>query len=246
MKVKSCVIILVVLFFYTALFALTGREIIDKSDALPEPNTGETTVLMFIHKGGRVLEKEFEGIAKKFSSGEEKMLISFVRPTRIKLLTHSHKNRDDDQWLRLSSGRVKRIATTEKDKPFVHSHFYYEDLQSRDIDEYDYQYIGDGQAAGFSCYKVQSIKKGGQKVYDKSILYVRKSDYFIVRIDLYRKGVFDKYLVNYDIKKVSGILTPFRSVMYKADGSGNTELKLKSVKYNIGISSFKFNKEALR
>lgn len=232
--------------FCQSLFALTGREIVEKSDALPEPDTGKTSILMFIQKGGRVLEKEFQGIAKKFPNDEERMLISFIRPTRIKLLTHSHKNRDDDQWLRLSSGKIKRIAASDKDKPFVNSHFYYEDLQSRDIDDYSYKYLGDGKAAGSDCYKVESIKKKGRMVYDKTILYVRKSDYFIVRIDLFRKGKLHKYLENYEIQKVKGILTPFRSVMYTADGKGKTELRIKKVVYNRAIRSSRFNKESLR
>ncbi len=246
MKIRSFLTTLLFLVFCQSLFALTGREIIEKSDALPEPNTGKTSIVMYIHKGGRVMEKEFRGIAKKFPNDEEKMLISFIRPTRIKLLTHSHKKRDDDQWLRLSSGRVKRIAVSDKDKPFVNSHFYYEDLQSRDIDDYRYKYLGDGKAAGFDCYKVESVKTRGRMVYDKTILYVRKSDYFIVRIDLFRKGRLHKYLENYEIKKVKGILTPFKSIMYTADGKGKTELRIKSVKYNSSIRSSKFNKESLR
>lgn len=242
----SFVTAFLLLAFCQSLFALTGREIVEKSDALPEPDTGKTSIVMFIHKGGRVTEKEFQGIAKKFPNDEERMLISFIRPTRIKLLTHSHKSRDDDQWLRLSSGKVKRIAVSDKDKPFVNSHFYYEDLQSRDIDDYSYQYLGDGSAAGFDCYKVESIKKKGSMVYDKTILYVRKSDYFIVRIDLFRKGKLHKYLENYEIKKVKGILTPFRSVMYAADGKGKTELRIQRVVYNKTIRSSRFNKESLR
>ena len=93
-----------------SLHAMTGREIMEKSDALPEADTAASKMLMKIHKGGRVIEKEFILQMKQFENGEDKALISFIRPTKIKLLTHSHKGREDDQWLRLSSERVTHVA----------------------------------------------------------------------------------------------------------------------------------------
>jgi hypothetical protein len=246
MKVRVLLSIVIVMFLCQSVFALTGREIMDKSDALPEPQTAESSALMHIYKGSRVLEKEFEIRAKKFKNDEDKILISFIRPTKIKLLTHSHTGQDDDQWLRLTSGKIKRIASSDKGKAFVNSHFYYEDLGSRNIDEYNYKLLGEGEALGEDCYKVEAIKKEGTKVYDKLILYVRKSDYFVVRIDFYRKGNFHKYLENFEIQKVEGILTPYNTVMALANGKGKTELKIKKLEYNKKMKSSTFNKEALR
>lgn len=226
--------------------AMTGREIMEKSDALPDPDTAISKIKMVIHRGGMTEDKEFIAMMKRFDNGEDKSLISFIRPTRIKLLTHSHKNADDDQWLMLSSGKVKRIAFSSRDKSFVNSHFYYEDLTSVDIDDYDYKLLGEGVAVGAECYKVEGVKKTSDRIYDKVVFYVRKSDYFVVRIDFYKNGRFLKFLENYEVKKIDGILTPYRVKMEMADGSGNTELILKGLKYNEEIDSAKFNKEALR
>ena len=229
-----------------SLHAMTGREIMEKSDELPEADTAASKMLMKIHKGGRVIEKEFILQMKQFENDEDKALISFIRPTRIKLLTHSHKGREDDQWLRLSSGRVKRVASSSKSKPFVNSHFYYEDLTSVNIDDYEYELLGDGEAAGHPCYKVKGVKVAGERVYDKGVFYARKSDYFIQRIDFYKDGEFHKYMENRHVKKIDGILTPRQVVMARADGRGRTELILEGVKYNIEIDSVRFRKEALR
>ena len=246
MKVRVLLSIFIVIFLCQPSFALTGKEIMEKSDALPEPQTAESSALMHIYKGNRVLEKEFEIRAKKFKNDEDKILISFIRPTKIKLLTHSHTGQDDDQWLRLTSGKIKRIASSDRGKAFVNSHFYYEDLSSRNIDDYNYKLLGEGKAVGEDCYKVEAIKKEGTKVYDKLILYVRKSDYFVVRIDFYRKGKFHKYLENYEIKKVKNILTPFNTVMALTNGKGKTELKIEKLEYNKKMKNSTFNKEALR
>jgi hypothetical protein len=229
----------------SASFSLTGREIIDKSDALKDPNTAESSVIMFIRKGGSVMEKEFRLLSKDYGPND-RALISFVRPTQIKLLTHTYKNKEDDQWLRLSNGRVKRIAQSDKDKSFVNSHFWYEDLASRDKDDYNYTYTGDTKAAGFDCYKVDSVRKAGAKVYEKITLFARKSDCFIVRVDFYRGGKLLKYLENSDIRTIDGIITPFKAVMTMADNSGNTELNVKMVKYNNPVPDSQLVKESLR
>ena len=107
MKKTFYLTILFVFIFTQMTLALTGRQIMKKVDNLKEPRTAKTRVKMTIIKGGRVRHKEFKAVSKKIR-GNNKTLISFIRPTRIKLLTHTYKHREDDQWLRLSSGRIKR------------------------------------------------------------------------------------------------------------------------------------------
>jgi len=218
----------------------------EKTDALAEPQTATMKMLMKIYKGDRVEEKEFTLQAKQYPNDEDKALISFIRPTQITFLTNAYKDKEDDQWLKLSSGKIKRIASSEKGQPFVNSHFYYEDLSPVEIDDYKYELLGEEKAVGEDCYKVEGIKQVGEKVYDKGIFYVRKSDYFVVRIDFYMDGAFHKFLENYDIKNIDGILTPHRVKMELADGKGKTELELKNLKYNAPISDTTFNKESMR
>lgn len=246
MKTRCLMAALFIFFLANPLFALTGREVMEKNDALPKPETTVTSVLMKIYKGGRVMEKEFESATKKYANDEDKILISFTKPTKIKLLTHTNRERDDDQWLRLSSGKIKRIVSADKGKPFVNSHFYYDDISSRNIDDYTYRLLEDGPAVGFDCYRVEAIRQKGTKVYSKMILFVRKPDYFIVRIDFYREGSFHKYLENHDIRTVTGILTPFHITMTPADEAGKTELTVEQLEYNRDLRDSTFNKEALR
>ena len=247
MKVKMMWVAVLILMMSLPAYAMSGREIMEKSDELAEPDTAMSKMIMRIHKGGRMEEKAFTLIMKQYEENEDKALLEFIRPTKIKLLTHSHGGREDDQWLRLSSGRVKRVAASSKGKPFVNSHFYYEDLTSVNIDDYQYKFLGEGKGVESACYKVEGIKKNPDaRVYDKLVFYVRKSDYFISRIDFYMDGDFHKYLENYDVKTINGILTPHRATMYRADGKGKTELFLAGVKYNVEMPDIRFKKEALR
>jgi len=143
-------------------------------------------------------------------------------------------------------GKNKRIAASDKGKPFVNSHLYYEDIGSRDIDDYSYKLLGDAEALEFDCYAVESVKKSDEKVYSKLVLYVRKSDYFIVKIDFYEGNELHKYLENHDIRTVEGILTPFSTIMTPANKKGKTELRIEKLEYNRDLRNSTFNKEALR
>ncbi len=247
MKNRLLLSIMMIFFFAQIAWSYTGREIMEKAQDITEPESAITKITMFVHKGKRVMEKEFNIITKRFNNDESKTLISFTRPTKIKLLMHSNKGKEDNMWLRLSSGKVKRIASMEKGKAFVNSHISYEDMVSREIDDYDYKNLGDAKALNVDCYRIEAVKKEkGKHAYDKTILFVRKSDFFLMRIDFYKKGNLFKFLENHDIKPVSGILTPYSISMQLANGKGKTELKVKSVNYNQKIKNTKFNKEALR
>ncbi len=250
MKVRLVLAITLVLFCTQSLWALTGREIMEKSDALKKPDSAVNYAVMTIRKGKRTLEKEFEMIVKTYPDGEDKTLISFVKPTRIKLLVHAHKDADDDQWLRLSSGKVKRIAGSDKNKSFVNSHLTYEDMEqmgSFKIDDFTFKKLDDQNRNGMDCYCVEAIAKDKKnKKYEKNILFVRKSDFVPIRIELYKNNTMDKIIEQHDIKEIDGIITAQKVVISMADGKGDTTLELKTIKYNQDIPDVTFNKEAFR
>jgi len=250
MKKRSCstlfIAILTITVFASSSFALSAREIMEKSDNLAQPKTALSDVLMKIHSGGDIIDKEFTLQAMKQGKDDSKALITFSKPTKIKLLTHTHPNQEDDQWLMMTSGKAKRITSSGKGKSFVNSHFCYEDLSSRKLDDYDYKLLETKKVLGADCHMVEAIKKKGANVYDKAVLYVRKSDYFVVKVDFYLDTKYYKTLENKDIKTIDGIITPHSIMMTMADAKEKTELTVKSLKYNGPMDSATFNKEALR
>lgn len=245
MKRFNLALIMVLFIAAAAVPAQTGRGIMDRADSLKKPETVKASLSMLVVRGGTTAEKEFELMGKK-AGNDEKVLVTFTKPTKIKFLTHTHKKGEDDQWLMMSSGKVKRIAAGERSQSFVNSHLSYEDMKSRDIDRYNYTLTGEKNAVGADCYVVEAKPKDADSVYSKAVFYVRKADYFIVRIDLYKNDALLKYVENYDVKNVNGILTPHRVVMYMADGSGRTEVIMKSIEYNKSIPDSALNKDALR
>ena len=225
---------------------LTGRQIIEKSKSLAKPKTGVTEVDMTIVKGGAKQLKVFtlRGVDTDKETG--KTLIEFSKPNKIKLLTYSFKAKEDEQWLKMSSGRVKSIASTSRGNYFVGSHFTFEDMRSKPIDNYDYKRLKDVKIGnGVECYQVESVMIKGKKVYSKAINYIRKSDFLPMGSDLYVKGKMLKSVRNYDIKKISGILTPMKVVMKMNGSKDHTTMIVKKVEYNTKVPMSLFNKQSL-
>jgi hypothetical protein len=184
---------------YTQLFSdqdsprVKGRKIIEAADTMSHtPLQMEYEASMLIIKGNpdNPIIRKSKNYEKKYTDDTRMRLSVSTYPSSTKILTHSYKNKDDDIWIKLSSGSAKRISGKGKHGYVQNSHFTYEDMESVNIDDYEYEYKGevelkiDGQDT--PCYKVQREKvRGEESIYSKADVYLRKSDLFTVRIDLW-------------------------------------------------------------
>ncbi|MBN2041810.1 MAG: outer membrane lipoprotein-sorting protein [Spirochaetes bacterium] len=224
-------------------YALNGREIMEKNDALKKPGTSMQTSVLLIVKGNKKEKKEFSGIMKKYGKNTRSR-ISFSYPTRLEFLVWDEPGNDSLQWIKLSSGRVRKIASSDKGKPWVNSHFYNEDIGDTDIDDYSYKLIGEGKADNIPCYKIESVKIHGTKVYSKSIVYISKNDYTRRKVEFFEKGSHTKTITFEKIEKIDGIYTPRKLVMERTDGKGKSILYVASIKYDVPVSDAKLKRES--
>lgn len=245
------------IFTVDSAYALTGREIMEKYDSHPSAKTAvQSSVLVIIHgegKGARQTRKEFTGYTKKFGD-ETRMRMLFTKPTRMEFMVWDKPGEDSLQWIKTSGNKVRKIASTDKDKPWLNSHFYNDDVGEIKIDDYKYELAGDAEVQGLDCYKIkaQKMRKSNGKlvpdtrIYTHQFIYISKKDFLMRRVDFYEKSGFTKYLELSHIEKINGIYTPLKTVMYRADGKGKSLLYMlkDTIKYNIPIPDGKFNIEA--
>ncbi|MGQ9844385.1 MAG: outer membrane lipoprotein-sorting protein [Spirochaetota bacterium] len=237
-----------------SVFALTGRDIMEKSDGLPDPTTAISKATMVIYKGGDTLTRTIEMMAMKVGKNEKVLAVVKEEPGGdiTKVLTHTNKGAEDMQWIKMPNGKVKRISSGDRSGTFVNSHIFYEDLRSRNIDDYEYSLLGEENIEGYACYKIEAKAKPGKSIYDKAVFFIIKSgefQYFAVRIDIFYEGYLYKRLINYNMKKVDGIITPYKAVMYRLDKNGQnlgrTEVTITNLQYNnpaIHEGMFNMNK----
>ena len=106
MKRKALLILFAVTFIVHSLFAETGKEIMEKSNKLRKSNNSKSMAEMKIYKAGDVINRKIKMVT--FKKGTiEKGLLEILEPFKMKVLTHSYKGKEDQQWLKQKMVRSK-------------------------------------------------------------------------------------------------------------------------------------------
>ena len=97
------------------------------------------------------------------SHGQSKSVLRFTAPPEVKgvaLLIYNHPERASDQWMWTPAiERDRRIAFQDRSTRFFGTDFTFEDLEERDVDQYDHTMLGADTVDGAACWKIQSTPK---------------------------------------------------------------------------------------
>ena len=185
------------------------------------------------------------------SYGASKAILRFTAPAEVKgvaLLIVNHTDRASDQWMWTPAiERDRRIATQDRSTRFFGTDFSFEDLEERDVDQFDYKSLGDDTIDGAACWKVQSKpKESKSSQYSSSLVWVRKDNYVVAQIESYSKDKLVRRIHYGEVQNVSGIWTPRTVEVFDANRKSRTVLKLEKLEYNTPMKDEDFTLEALR
>src|SRR5581483_927693 len=185
------------------------------------------------------------------SFGASKAILRFTAPAEVKgvaLLIVNHTDRSSDQWMWTPAiERERRIATQDRSTRFFGTDFSFEDLEERDVDQFDYKLLGEDTLDGVPCWKIESKpKESKSSQYTSSTLWVRKDNYVAAQIESFDKDKLIRRIRYGDIEKISGIWTPRSIEVYDANRKSRTVLKLEKLEYNVPMQDADFTIEALR
>lgn len=221
--------------------SMTADQIMKKVRALKKPSTVKQTSALLIIKEGRRDVYYFSGIYRDYGS-ESRMRITFKKGSRMEFLVVNRKGKGSRQWLKLSNGKIRQVPRGEKGASWLNSHFYNVDIGGGTTrNAFSYRLLGSVKVDGIDCYRI--IGKGDPDgVYSSSIIYAGKSDYVIRKVELYEKGRHTKTLIMQKIQKVSGIYTPRKITMERADGRGKSIFYIKSIQYNVPVKDYRLRR----
>lgn len=251
----SVFIILLVLSFSVP-YALAdnpeARAIMEKVDARDDGNNQVSDMeMILIDKKGKERIRKIHTFSK--DKGEDTLrLMFFLHPADVKdtaFLTFDYDDadKDDDQWLYLPAlKKTKRIASTDKSGSFMGSDLTYSDMTSRNLEDYDYTFYEKGkekEVNGVKTWVIWSVPRSKDIIeetgYEKSILFVRQDNFFVIRaLHWVRDGGYKKYM---DVKKldlIDAIWVATEMHVKKTKGKNTvhkTILKLSKVKFNQGL-----------
>ena len=250
-RAAGLLLVLGVLLAPGARAADSARSIVEeaqrRTDAKSQRYEG---LLQVFDPKGKVSDKRWT-LERLGSHGNSKMVLRFTVPAEVKgvaLLVVNHADRASDQWMWTPAiERDRRIALQDRSTRFFGTDFSFEDLEERDVEQYEYSLVGDDPLDGTAAWKIQSLpKQAKSSQYTKSVVWIRKDTYAIARIESYLKEEVVRRLNYSDFQSVQGIWTARQLEMADLRRGSHTSLTLDKLQYNVPMKEEDFTLQAIR
>lgn len=187
-----------------------ARQIMERVNARDDgDNKVWDMVMILIDQNGKKRVRNVRAFSK--DKGKDTLRLMFfivpadVKDTAFLIYDYDAADKDDEQWLYLPALRkTKRIASKQKSNSFMGSDFSYGDLTKRRLDDYDYSLLKEIKVVDVDTWLIQSVPRSKKVIdeygYTKSIIFVRKDNFIVIRaIHWVKKGNRLKYM---DVKKL--------------------------------------------
>jgi outer membrane lipoprotein-sorting protein len=228
-----------------------ARQIVEEAQKRTDAKSQRYEGLLQVFDAkGKISDKRW-AFERFGSHGRSKSVLRFTAPAEVKgvaLLVVNHPDRASDQWMWTPAiERDRRIALQDRSTRFFGTDFSFEDLEERDVDQFDYTLAGDDTIDGAGCWKIQSTpRESKSSQYTRSIVWVRKDNYTLARIENYSKDQIVRRLNYSDIQNVQGIWTARQLEMADLKRGSRTRLTLDKLEYNVPLKDEDFTLQAIR
>ena len=228
---------------------LTAREIMERVDARDDGDySTQDLKMVLIDKRGNQRIRELRSFGRD-EGEDEYSIMFFLSPPDVEdtgFLTYDYKDeaKDDDQWLFLPAlNRSKRIASSDKSGSFMGSDFSYADMTERPLDDYQYTLMKETEVDGKPVWQIETLpiteREKDQTGYTKSVLFVRKDIFLVVRsVNFVKKGKRLKYFDAKKVEEIDGIWVATEMHMTTKKGKKTlhkTVLTANNVRFNQDI-----------
>ncbi len=230
--------------------AQDARQIVQESQKRTQAQSERYEGLLQVINKGRISDKRWT-LDRLGSHGNSKSVLRFTAPAEVKgvaLLVVNHPDRASDQWMWTpATARDRRIALQDRSQRFFGTDFSFEDLEERDVDQYDYRMLGDDTIEGAPCWKIEARpKQSKSSQYTLSRVWIRKDNYAFALVENEIRGQLARRLRYLDLQNVQGIWTALRLEMTDVRRDSRTVLRLDKLAYNLPLRDDDFTLQALR
>ncbi|MEE9271221.1 MAG: outer membrane lipoprotein-sorting protein [Candidatus Krumholzibacteria bacterium] len=180
--------------------------------------------------------------------GEQDYVVLFSRPADVRntvFLVHKRPGKDDDRWLYLPAlDLVKRIAAGDKRTSFVGSHFLYEDVSGRAIEEDHHELV---ETTDRHYLVKNTPKNAGSVEFVSWTVWIDKKSFLPVRME-YRNDSGEVYrrIEVIETAEFQGHETVTIMKISDVASGGHTTAEFRNVEYDLGIPLDVFTERTLR
>ena len=162
---------------------MSGYDLAKMIDQKTQPISSKSEILMTLIniKKDRKKTKEMVSISK---DNGKKMLMFFKSPKRDKGVGFLKIEMDDSDKLSLfipKLKKIRRISSSNQSDSFMGSDLSFEDMLSRDLDDFDYNIISNTS----DMYIMESICKDGESEYSRHVSWISKEHLLIIKEESY-------------------------------------------------------------
>ena len=171
--------------------ALTGIELALLVDDRDSPKDMKSNMSMLLtNKNGKTRTSKIRSYSK---DENKKQILWFLAPADDKGVAYlkiEHENKNDDMKLWLPNfKKIRRISSKKKSESFMGSDMSYEDMTSRNIDEYTYSILGSEKIDTVDCYILESVPSGIKTEYSKHISWITKDMHLPIKEESFDKNM---------------------------------------------------------
>ena len=233
---------------FQSLFALTGIELAQIVDDRESPIDMKSNMSMFLtNKNGKTRTSSIRSYSK---DGNKKQILWFLAPADDKGVAYlkiEHEDKNDDMKLWLANfKKVRRISSRKKSESFMGSDMSYEDMTSRNMDEYTYSISGEDIINNVDCYILESIPNGIKTEYSKHNSWITKDTHLAVKEESFDKNgelLKSKSIIYQQIKKYH-IMKELH--VKNVQRNHQTVLKFDNIEVDSGIKDNIFHEKNLK
>ena len=230
-------------------FALTGDELARKMDSQKTPMDSKVDLLMALtNKKGKTRSYSLHSIIKDDGT---KQMIWFLEPADdkgISFLKIEHDDRDDEMRMWLPAfKKIRRISAKKRSDSFMGSDMSYEDMSSRQLDEFKFILIGQEVYDSIACHLLESIPREHMRTeYSRHITWVDSTLLIPIKEESFDKSgqlLKEKYF-SYTIIKEYQILTKVHVTNIQKNHS--TTLNFENIELDTGVKDDLFHERNLK
>jgi outer membrane lipoprotein-sorting protein len=236
---------------------VAGQDLTDVNEIVERANLaayyagddGSARVRMTITDAqGRSRTRDFAIIRRDVEDGgDQDYAVLFSRPADLRntvFLVKKHVGSDDDRWLYLPGlDLVNRIAAGDKRTSFVGSHFVYEDVSGRGLEEDQHELVETTD----THYLVRNspLDEGSEFAYWSA--WIEKDTFLPTRME-YVDGSGEVYrrIEALEVEEIGGHPTVTTMRVQDLRSGGETVSEFSDVRYDLGIPEDVFTERTLR
>jgi len=142
--------------------------------------------------------------------------------------------------------KLRRIKSSQKSESFMGSDMSYEDMTSRELDDYSYEMLGTEDFEGKACYLLESVPNASlESSYSRIVSWVDRESYLPLKEEFYNTAgdLRKRKAVTYS--KIGSYSLPVEIYMEDLLNKSNTRLRIEGIEVDKGLSDDIFQEKNL-